>query len=448
MKTATFLSVIVASALMLSSCGSDDGVPQFGKASVRALHLSPDAPAVDVFLGETAGAEDLTFGNGSSYVEVSAGSYDVSISPAGQGKGASVLTVKGIPFAEGKSYTAFAFDRLSMLKAGVIEDREDGMNSGSIRVRAIHAAAGVGQVDIWNIPSTGSPSALIEDFEFGAVGPDLDLPAGAYTLGFDVDNDAKPDLIFELPELPSGTRANVFAVSDSQGNVALLAQSQDGSVAKIAPRAKPDPSSIRVLHLGRDVGGVDIWANGAGPAVEGLVFSKSTDYLTLDSGTYTFDVVPAGGVIADSALKIAGLLLGPGVSYTAVAYGDARSGKLSAVLLEEDLSSVPGGQIRVRPIHAAYGVGQVDIWKVNGTPAELYSEVDYGAVGAYALLPADSPIVLGLDVNDDATPDVTFDIPGLPAGTIANLFAVTDKDGNPWILAQLGRNSTTLIPAN
>jgi hypothetical protein len=63
----------------------------------------------------------------------------------------------------------------------------------------------------------------------------MDLPAGAYSVGFDVDNDATPDVAFDLPALPAGTVANVFAVSEGS-TVFLIAQLQDGTVARIDAR--------------------------------------------------------------------------------------------------------------------------------------------------------------------------------------------------------------------
>jgi hypothetical protein len=90
-------------------------------------------------------------------------------------------------------------------------------------------------VDLWNVPVSGEPTALWTDVDFGGAGAALDLPAGAYTLGVDVDDDASPDLLFELPELPAGTFANVFAVNDEAGEVFLLVQLRDGSTARIDP---------------------------------------------------------------------------------------------------------------------------------------------------------------------------------------------------------------------
>lgn len=58
--------------------------PATGKAHVRVLHLSPDAPAVDVkAAGGPTLISGLAFPNASDYLPVDAGSYDLQVTPAG-----------------------------------------------------------------------------------------------------------------------------------------------------------------------------------------------------------------------------------------------------------------------------------------------------------------------------------------------------------------------------
>ena len=46
--------------------------------------------------------------------------------------------------------------------------------------------------------------------------------------------------------------------------------------------------------------------------------------------------------------------------------------------------------------------------------------------------------------DDDEVPDLTFDLPDLAAGTVANVFAVNDG-GDIYLLAQLGDATTVPI---
>ncbi|UCE02118.1 MAG: DUF4397 domain-containing protein [Candidatus Latescibacterota bacterium] len=233
-------AIALTSIFVVAGCGDDEAENPMlpndpGQAKLRVLHLSPDAPGVDVFLNSasTPVVSNLEFQSGTAYVLVDAGSYRIDIAAHGDAIDQAVLTVPSLALDADRSYTAVAYNSLFQIAPLALVDELEGLASDKIRVRAIHTAVGIGQVDIWNIPSSGAPSILYEDVDFSAVGPYFDLPAGAYTLGFDVNNDATPDVVFSLPALPGGTIANVFAVTDQSGTPFLLAQLQDGSVARI-----------------------------------------------------------------------------------------------------------------------------------------------------------------------------------------------------------------------
>lgn len=243
MNTSTLLATLGTIGLSLvfaSGCGSDAEVREFdsptgsSSSSIRVLHLSADAPSVDVYVnGADKAVSGLAFAEGTAFLEVPSGTYSFNIAPEGTSASSSVLDIEGISLESGESYTAVAFDEVSNLQAlALLEDFSE-VPSGQIRVRAIHVASGVGEVDIWNVPESGSPAPLYENVPFGAVGEYLELPAAAYTVGFDVNDDAVPDVMFELPALPEGAIANLFAVND--GSVHLLAQLSDSTTVRIDP---------------------------------------------------------------------------------------------------------------------------------------------------------------------------------------------------------------------
>lgn len=78
-----------------------------GKARVRVIHASPNAPAVDVKLAGTSTVvvQNAPF-KASAYVEVDAGTYQFDISPAGQS--AVVFTTPALRFESGWIYTLVA----------------------------------------------------------------------------------------------------------------------------------------------------------------------------------------------------------------------------------------------------------------------------------------------------------------------------------------------------
>ena len=69
------------------------------EAAVRVVHLSPDAPAVDVFANGTGPVvSGQTFLQGVGPLNVPEGSYTFDVAPSGAGIGASVLNVPNLVF--------------------------------------------------------------------------------------------------------------------------------------------------------------------------------------------------------------------------------------------------------------------------------------------------------------------------------------------------------------
>lgn len=86
--------------------------PESGNARLRAVHASPDAPAVDITAGDTVLFDGVQFG-GSGYVEVPAGEYTVEIrgdTPENDGDAVASFDVS---LAAGQVYSAFAAGYLS-----------------------------------------------------------------------------------------------------------------------------------------------------------------------------------------------------------------------------------------------------------------------------------------------------------------------------------------------
>jgi hypothetical protein len=81
--------------------------PAAGKAHVRFVHLSPDAPAVDVALdGGGVVFGDITFKEGTAFTPLDAGTYDLEVRLAGTST--VVLDLDPITLQAGKIYTVWA----------------------------------------------------------------------------------------------------------------------------------------------------------------------------------------------------------------------------------------------------------------------------------------------------------------------------------------------------
>lgn len=106
-----FASDVVASigAVVLTD---DLTAPASGKAHVRFVHLSPDAPAVDVAVqGGPVLFANKAFKQYTAFAPVDAGTYNLEVRPAGTTTVA--LPLNGITLQAGKIYTVFAKGLLS-----------------------------------------------------------------------------------------------------------------------------------------------------------------------------------------------------------------------------------------------------------------------------------------------------------------------------------------------
>jgi len=447
------ISVALGCLLVVAGCTGEMGDPSVDPSSsrVRALHLAPTAPLVDVYVD---GAPDpafssLEFTRGSGYATLPRGAHSFDIAPEGTSADDAVLSVNDAELAGGTSYTAVAYGPIDALSALLIEDMGYS-GAGGARIRAGHVAVGIGQVDLWAVPDEGEATPLAEDLDYGSASEIIDVPAGVHVVGLDLDDDASADVTFQLPELPDGASANLFAATDAFGAPFLLAQLADGITARIDPREVPmGPTAgnawVRALHLSPDAPDVDVFVNdGADPAFAELPFGWGTGYAELPADDYRLRVSATGTTAADAVLDADGVSLGDGTATTVVAFGRLES--IGAIVLDDDYEGVAAGTIRIRAIHAAEGVGQVDIYAYgpDGSINRLYDDVDFGTAGGYLDVPA-AQYTLALDLDDDGLPEVRFDVPGLASGTVANVFAVTDADGNPFLLAQLRDGNTLRI---
>ncbi len=443
--------VVLTDATPDSEVAEDSGtdIPVESNSQVRFIHLSPDAPIVDVFAGVAVldGAGDLSFGHSSAFLEVPAGSYDIAIVPAGGTVEDAILTTAGLVLEENKAYTGVAYDRLANLTVLAIEDDLSTPAAETFRVRVVHTAPDVGTVDIWNIPEEGDPAKIYDNLDFGEASDYLELSAGEYTLGLDVDGDMTPDVIFKTPMMVEGLVINIFAVQDGDDVLFLNVQFPDGTTARLDAQVEGTIAQIRFIHLSPDAPTVDVFAGVVAlDGADDLSFGNSTSFLEVPAGSYDIALVPAGGTVDDAILTAPGLTLEANKVYTGVAYD--RLANLSTMAFEDDLSMTAAGKFRVRVIHTAPDFGAVDIWNIpgEGDPAKIFDNVDFGDASNYLELPAGA-YKLGLDVDEDMTPDVVFQTPVMSDGGILNLFAVQDGEDSLFLNVQFLDGITVRLDA-
>ena len=206
-RTTPVAAVIVATA----------GLTVAANAGVRIIHASPDTPNVDVYVNQTPlvdtpAVPNLAFTQGTDYIALPTGDYDVQVAAAGT----DTVPLQVNPFSvdDTQDVTVVAGNFFSSIEPFVFtDDRTSDANNA--RVRFIHMAPDVDTVDV---AVAGDALPLFNAVSFGQSGGYLTLPAG--TIDHDVRFDADDSVALPVPgvTLRAGLVYTIFAMGSLQTN--------------------------------------------------------------------------------------------------------------------------------------------------------------------------------------------------------------------------------------
>jgi hypothetical protein len=117
-----------------------------GEGYVRLAHLSPDTPAVDVYLrSESGGTKPQTFravayGDMSQYLRLPAGSYQVAMRKAGAPASEKPVITTEVGVENGGAYTVAGTGRFADLGLRVLNDDLKLPDAGKSKIRIIQAS--------------------------------------------------------------------------------------------------------------------------------------------------------------------------------------------------------------------------------------------------------------------------------------------------------------------
>jgi hypothetical protein len=130
-----------------------------GSAYVRAAHLVPDLPAMDVTLSRFAGtspegpAEPLLtitagYGDVGEYAPLEPGFYAVALRPAGSAPDVAPILSATFEAREGQAYTGAGVGTADDARIAFFEDDLSAPGDGQARIRVVNAARGADPVDV------------------------------------------------------------------------------------------------------------------------------------------------------------------------------------------------------------------------------------------------------------------------------------------------------------
>ncbi|QLG50213.1 DUF4397 domain-containing protein [Natrinema halophilum] len=180
----------------------------------RVAHLSPDAPNIDVYVDGERVRKGISYGTVTDYRDLAPGTYRIQIDPAGEDPAEAVLeeTVEagdGDPTLDGLlAVIGEVAAENQPLEALFLDDDNSPIDSGTARVRVLHASPDAPAVDV---VAGENGNALFENVAFGESGY-TEVPEGEYPLVIYPAGDRETS-VFEIDvSLAGGTVYSAFAI--------------------------------------------------------------------------------------------------------------------------------------------------------------------------------------------------------------------------------------------
>ena len=208
-----------AVAALLSAVGLTGGTARAaddGNGLLRLAHLSPDTPAVDVYVDSVADPDagivltGVGYGAVSDYQDVPPGEYTVSMREAGAAETAPPVLSTTVEITEGSARTVAGVGLFADLGLKVIEDALETPPEGQARVRVLAGASNAESLDVTLADGTEVASQL----EFAATSDYVDVQAGSTALQVAAEGDDPT----ELPvDLAAGAVYSLVVLDDADG---------------------------------------------------------------------------------------------------------------------------------------------------------------------------------------------------------------------------------------
>ncbi len=176
-------------------------------ASVRVVHASPDAPAVDVYIDDKRFLASLSFRRVTGYAKIPSGRHTLKVYPtSAAGKGNPVIT-QDLDLNAGWDYTVAVNGRLANVAAKVFSDNLNVPGAGKTNVRVYHLSPNAPAINV----AVKGGDALVRNLSFPNATDYLQVDSKAYNLEVQTATDSKSVLDIGRVSLPANAVESVFA---------------------------------------------------------------------------------------------------------------------------------------------------------------------------------------------------------------------------------------------
>ncbi len=279
----TAVAAGASAAASLFLLADDNARPAAGKAAVRLVNASRNAPALDLSAdGELPILFDVAYGGASEYAPLDAGRYALQVRRAGFA--APLVVLPDMPLVEGRVYTVFVMGQMAAAGQAGVESpaalqavvSQDAAPPG--RVRFVHGVESQPALNLLadgvslfsNVPFlSGSTAGAITAYAELAPGQRafaVTTPGGTTvaTLNLDVQSDRDYTLV--------ATPGLLWSVADDN-TLPGLGQTR-----------------IRLLHAWSDARTLDLAIQGGSVLIRNVGRRTASSYITLPAGTYNLEV--------------------------------------------------------------------------------------------------------------------------------------------------------------
>lgn len=363
-------------ALLVGTLAACDDNDSHKNAQLRAVHASPDAPRVDILVNNAKLAE-ASYTDASGFNAVAAGNTNIRINVNGAQPPVTALNVD-TALERGKFYTVLAANPVAAIKALTVVDEGNAPVSGQAKLRAVHAAPGAPEVDVF----VTAPAQNLNDpnvqptlsFKFEGIVPAngtraLEVAAGDYRIRV-TPKGQKATLVYDSGTVPIAAGADLL--------IAAVQENSDASPAPISllllPRvgnsaiAQDARAQVRVAHFSPTVPTVDVYLLGQGasiasstPVADNVSFPGARSFLPVDAGNYrasvALDTQTTEAIGLDAALT-------PQQDVSVFAIGLLTGSGNQGLRLQpypDDLSPPAAGKAKLRVIHLSPDAPAVDV---------------------------------------------------------------------------------------
>jgi uncharacterized protein DUF4397 len=210
--------------------------PATATGYLRLAHLSPDAPAVDVYLTAVSGSlprqvfPAVGYGVVSPYLPVPAGTYTIAMRWHGAQPTSLPVLSATVTVVPGDAYTVAGVGRYADLGLRVIADDLSMPSQGSARVRVVQASARDPLLKV----SVGADQVIADQVAFATTTDYLDISAGQFSL--------------QLQPLPAGVPVQIGVALSARGVYSLFVI--DGANDTLAADLRTDATNGSVVPAG------------------------------------------------------------------------------------------------------------------------------------------------------------------------------------------------------